>query len=95
MAVADTLDKPFSVLCWCRESTHRWEWCEVRAMPDGLTTLRKWARSQMDTLCPAVGDVLAWEPFRPDEPWDGINWTLRHGRMYLEPGEIAVAIALP
>lgn len=86
-------DKPFTVSC-SHHDEHRWAWCDLRATPQTLAELRKWARVQMQTTCPAIGDVLAWEPIRPGKPYDGINWTLHRGGHDLDPGEVAVAIAV-
>lgn len=90
-------DKPspvvFTVPC-SHHDAHRWAWCDLQATPQTLAELRKWARVQMQTLCPAIGDVLAWEGIRAGEPYDGINWTLRRGGHDLDPGEVAVAIAV-
>lgn len=87
-----TLGKPFSVPCPYHVS-HRWEWCVVRSTGISLAEFHALARVQMSTLCPEIGNVLTWCGFRPDEPWDGLNWTLRRGvhARNLDDDEIAIA----
>ncbi len=71
-----------------------WQWADVHGSPQTIAILHRYARQQIALACPAVGDVLAWEPIRPDAPYDSINWTLRRGHNDLDPGEVAIAVCV-
>jgi len=72
---------------------HYWQWCPVQGTPQTITLLQRCAKAEMATLCPAPGDLLAWDPVYPETPDYPGNWSLRKGSADLDPGEVAIGEA--
>jgi phage terminase large subunit GpA-like protein len=70
---------------------HRWQWADLEG--PAVDLLRKAAREQLATACPAVGGVLTYEPIR-DEIYSPGIWTLRQGARHIEDGETIIATCL-